>query len=477
MPQVLAPSAPTNLSATPGNAQVALTWTAVSGATGYKVYRSTTSGQQGNSIATPTSAGYTDTTVTNGTMYYYIVTAVNAGGESSASGQVSAAPWVELRASDGAPNDKFGVVAISSDSSTIVVGASGHKSNQGAAYVFTKSGSTWSQVQELTSSDGAANDYFGGSTTISSDGSTIVIGARGHNSNQGAAYVFTKSGSTWSQTQELTGSDGAVNDYFGGSTTISSDGSTIVIGADEHKVGSNASQGTACVYTKSGSTWSQVQELTSSDGAADDLFGISTTISSDGSTIVVGANGHKVGSNASQGAAYVFTKSGSTWSQVQELTSSDGAANDEFGISTTVSSNSSTIVIGAFGPDIYAGAAYVFTKSGSIWSQTQECDGLGSDTFSYETTISSDSSTIIVGAPLQNSIGAAFVYTKSGSTWSQVQELTSSDGAANDNFGLAAVSNTGSTIVIGAGGHQVGSNASQGTAYVFTKSGSTWTQQ
>ena len=135
-------------------------------------------------------------------MYYYIVTAVNAGGESSASGQVSAAPWVELRASDGAPNDKFGVVAISSDSSTIVVGASGHKSNQGAAYVFTKSGSTWSQVQELTSSDGAANDNFG-LAAVSNTGSTIVIGAGGHqvgsNASQGTAYVFTKSGSTWTQ--------------------------------------------------------------------------------------------------------------------------------------------------------------------------------------------------------------------------------------------------------------------------------------
>ena len=111
--------------------------------------------------------------------------------------------------------------------STAVVGARGKNSFTGAAYVFARSGTTWSQQAKLTAADAAANDNFGYSVAIS--GSTAVVGAPVKNSETGAAYVFVRSGTAWSQQAELTASDAAANDRFGWSVAIS--GSTVVVGA------------------------------------------------------------------------------------------------------------------------------------------------------------------------------------------------------------------------------------------------------
>jgi hypothetical protein len=170
--------------------------------------------------------------------------------------------------------------------------------------VFVQSGTTWGQQAELTSSDGAANDEFGSSVAV--DGNTAVVGAVGHmvglNVNQGAAYVFVQSGSTWSQQAELIASDGAAGDYLGSSVAVS--GSTAIAGSWLHTVGSNVEQGAAYVFAPSGGTWSQQAELTAADGARYNGFGVSVAVS--GSTALAGAPNHKVGSNPAQGAAYVF---------------------------------------------------------------------------------------------------------------------------------------------------------------------------
>src|SRR5271166_1589676 len=267
----------------------------------------------------------------------------------------------KMVASDGAANDRFGTsVALSGDDSTMLIGAYyatvGGNTAQGKAYVFVKSGTTWIQQQELTSSDGAASDRFGTSVALSSDGSIMLIGAPaatvGGNGAQGKAYVFVKSGTTWIQQQELTSSDGGTSDYFGNSVALSSDGSTMLIGAPGATVGGNATQGKAYVFVKSGTTWIQQQELTSSDGGTSDYFGNSVALSSDGSTMLIGAPGATVGSNSLQGKAYVFVKSGTTWIQQQELTSSDGAAGDNFGNSVALSSDGSTMLIGAPGATV-----------------------------------------------------------------------------------------------------------------------------
>jgi hypothetical protein len=392
----------------------------------------------------------------------------------------------QLTAADGATNDRFGVsVAISGD--TAVVGANfddvGVNGNQGSAYVFTRSGSTWTQQAQLTAADGAANDRLGISVALSGD--TAIVGANlddiGANGNQGSAYVFTRSGSTWTQEAQLTAAGGALNNQFGISVAFSGD--TAIVGSQFNTVGANPGQGSAYVFTRSGSTWTQQAQLTAADGALNDLFGFSVAISGD--TAIVGAFVNDVGANANQGSAYVFTRSGSTWTQQAQLTATDGAAEDNFGFSVAISGD--TAVVGAPLDDLGAngdqGSAWVFSRVGSAWIgpdlQAIASDGAAGDRFGTSVAISGD--TAIVGAS-EDSVGAngaqgsAYVFTRSGSVWTQQAQLTAADGAFADFFG-SSVALSGDTAIVGAFASDVGSNVDAGSAYVFTRSGTTWTQQ
>ncbi|MGA2976764.1 MAG: chitobiase/beta-hexosaminidase C-terminal domain-containing protein [Spirochaetia bacterium] len=313
-----------------------------------------------------------------------------------------------LFAVSGATYDCFGFsVAISNDGSTVVIGAWGTNTYQGEAYVFT--GTSWSTVKELTVTPGAAFDYFGYSVAVSSDGSTAVIGAINANTTKGEAYVFTKSGSTWSQTELIAG-DGVAGDQFGCSVAISSNGGTVVIGA----MNANTTKGEAYVYN--GTSWGTETKLKAADGASGDQFGYSVSVSSDGSTLVIGA----ISANTTKGEAYVYN--GTSWGTETKLFASDGTAGDQFGCSVSASGDGNTAVIGAYGKTV-----------GTNSSQ-----------------------------------GAAYVFTSSGSSWTQTRKLTTDDGAASDNFGFSVTaSSDGSTLVIGAYNKTIGSNNSQGAAYAF----------
>ncbi|PYK13529.1 MAG: hypothetical protein DME64_13290, partial [Verrucomicrobia bacterium] len=146
--------------------------------------------------------------------------------------------------------------------------------------------------QKVTASDGTANSYFGSAAAL--NGSTALIGADGDNSFQGAAYLFTKSNGSWSEGQKLTASDGLPGDEFGYRVVLADN--TLLVGAFTATVGGVVSQGAAYVFTQSDGTWSESQKLTASDGALFDNFGASVAL--DGSTLVVGANGATVGGNA-----------------------------------------------------------------------------------------------------------------------------------------------------------------------------------
>ena len=387
--------------------------------------------------------------------------------------------WLQQKvsASDGMSNDAFGF-SVAIDGSTAIIGADGAAVNgnpgQGAAYVFTESNGTWSQTAKLTASDGVAGDEFGDAVALY--GNTAVIGAYdvavGGNSYQGAAYVFTESGGAWSQTAKLTASDGAAWSFFGSAVAL--DGSTAVIGADNAAVGGNSSQGEAYVFTESGGTWTQRTVLTASDGAANDYFGDSVALN--GSMALVGADGATINGNAAQGAVYVFTQSGGNWSQAAKLTSSDGAANDYFGNSVALSG--STAVVGAryktLGGNIDQGAAYVFDESGGSWSQTAELtagDGGQFDNFGWSVALDGD--TAVIGADDatvggNSGQGAAYVFSNSGGAWSQTQKLAASDGASYDTFGYS-VALSGGTALIGAYTAAVGGNYT-GAAYFYGSS-------
>ncbi len=392
----------------------------------------------------------------------------------------------KLTASDGASSDQFGgSVSISGD--TLVVGASfddvDGNTDQGSAYVFSRNNGSmdgWGQVTKLTASDGAAYDYFGYSVSISGD--TLVVGASYDDvdgiADQGSAYVFSRNNGGmdgWGQVTKLTASDGAEDDYFGWSVSISGD--TLVVGAyGDDDVDGNNFQGSAYVFTRNNQTmddWGQVTKLTASDGAEDDWFGTSVSISGD--TIVVGADKGD-GGNRNQGSAYVFTRNNQTmddWGQVTKLTASDGATHDYFGYSVSISGD--TLVVGAFGDESFSGSAYTYVMEGDAWTQIAKpvaSDGEEDDYFGYSVSISGD--TIVVGARDDDGCkGSAYVYTRNNLTaddWGQVVKLTASDGEAGDEFGCS-LSISGDTIVVGA--HWDDNPDRSGSAYVYTRNNET----
>ena len=327
----------------------------------------------------------------------------------------------------------------------------------------------WLAVQraELTPTDGADYDFFGLSVALSGD--TAVVGTNNHASDtgaQGAAYVFTVSDGEWVLQQELSALDGGPGEAFGWSVALSGD--TAVVGAPGHPVGANGNEGAGYVFTRSDGVWTQEQELTASDGAANDQFGRAVAVSGD--TVVVGASGN-------EGAAYVFTRSAGDWTQ-QELSEPDGS-HDGFGSAVAVSGD--TAVVSAPGRGDFRGVAYIYTSSGGDWTLQQELtasDGGGGDWFGYSVALSGD--TALVGAPYRtvgdtSEQGAAYAFTSSDGDWTQQQELTASDAAAGDLFGFS-VSVDGDIALVGAQGHWTGGHNQQGDAYLFTRSAGDWTQ-
>jgi hypothetical protein len=376
---------------------------------------------------------------------------------------------------DGAGLDAFGIsVSVSGD--TALVGATGdddHGSESGSAYVLVRLGGIWSHQAKLTASDGAEDDYFG--TSVSVSGDTALVGAfvdDDHGISSGSAYVFERVGSSWSQQAKLTASDGAAYDHFGISVSVSGD--TALVGArhdDDHGI----SSGSAYVFERVGSSWNQQAKLTASDGAAADYFGYSVSVSGD--TALMGAYGDDDHGSES-GSAYVFERVGSSWSQQAKLTANDGAENDHFGSSVSVSGD--TALMGAYGDDDYgseSGSAYVFERVGGIWSQQAKLtadDGAEYDHFGYSVSVSGDIA--LVGTlEIYASSGSAYVFERVGSAWSQQAKLTANDGAENDNFGTS-VSVSGDTALVGAYGDDDQGSGS-GSAYVFERVGSAWSQQ
>ena len=380
---------------------------------------------------------------------------------------VSFAQTAKLTATDG---DYFGFsVAVSGN--TAIIGAPFSKVGshilQGAAYVFVRSGATWTLQQKLTAADGDNVDYFG---AVAIDGDTVVVGAYGDNAGsgnfQGAAYIFTRSGATWTQQQRLAASDGATEDFFGRSVAIY--GGTIVISADSDDIGTT-NQGSAYVFVRSGAMWTQQQKLTASDGATNDFFGTSVFIYDN--TIIIGASNKAVGSNTGQGAAYVFTRSGTNWTQQQKLTAADGAKDSRFGNSVAISGE--TAIVGAVIDNAASGSAYIFTRSGTSWTQQQKLtasDSGSSDYFGNSVAISGD--TVIVGADSKTvgsnvRQGAAYIFTRSGATWTQQQRLAASDGVQSEYFG-SSVAVSGNTVIVGANQGTSNGQIEKGTAYIFS---------
>ena len=257
---------------------------------------------------------------------------------------------------------------------------------------------------KITSSGGAAGGRFGFSSSISGD--YAVVGAYlddVNGSRIGSAYVFKRTGTSWQQEARLLPSDGAAFDWFGYSVSISGD--YVVVGArlDDDVNGENA--GSAYVFKRTGTSWQQEAKLLPSDGAAFDEFGRSVSISGD--YVVVGASGDDDVNGTDAGSAYLFKRTGISWQQEAKLLPSDVAADDQFGVSVSISGDYT--VVGAFRDDdngINAGSAYLFKRSGMSWTQEAKLipsDGAGGGRFGISVSISGDYA--VVGAWLDKSNG------------------------------------------------------------------------
>ncbi len=338
------------------------------------------------------------------------------------------------------------------------------------------------QQQKVTGSSAKPLQFFGNAVTMAASGTIAAISATASppTSVRGSVYVFTTDGTTWSRVAELTSSDGAAGDEFGMSLAISADAKTLVVGARRMEVGSNANQGKVYVFRQgaSPSSWTQVAGLTAADGAAGDFFGYSTAVSSDGSVIAVGAALADVGGAVDQGAAYVFTAStATTWTQTAKLTATDAGASATYGASIALNASGSLVAVGAPGSGGSEGAVYAYYQ-GVATKLTASGAGLGTSLAT-----NAAGTVLVAGAPAtavgsNAGQGAAFVFTGSGAAWSAPTRLTASDGAAGDNLGLSvAIDANGATIALGAPGATVGASQSAGAAYVFRQgAGGAWTQ-
>src|SRR5882672_9013652 len=368
----------------------------------------------------------------------YIVEACNAGGctgsqPQDVSGQLTQAIGYakasNIVATSVGTGDQFGnAVAVSSDGNTLAVGAPNEASAltgvragsvdeatagngasfAGAVYVFARIAGVWTQQAYVKASNTAAFAFFGSAVALSGDGNTLAVGARGAE----AAYVFTRTSGTWAQQALVTASNAEVGDMFGVSLALSGDGNTLAVGAPSEAsstTGVNTtadelapSAGAVYVYTRSGAAWTQQAYVKASNAESGDIFGSAVALNGNGNTLAVGApfessgltgvipgapgEGTTLNVSAMSGAAYVYLRSGTTWTQQAYVKASNTGDSDQFGTAVALSGDGNTLAVGApveegsgFGASgvvgtVYddaasnAGAAYVYGRSGSTWS-------------------------------------------------------------------------------------------------------------
>ncbi|MBL0164960.1 MAG: FG-GAP repeat protein [Xanthomonadales bacterium] len=405
--------------------------------------------------------------------------AFSAAHQDFAGTDVNLAGITEIQIDDpraGLTHDVFGFsTAISGD--TLLIGAPRDETvagiKDGAAYIFVRSGQSWNLQARIVANDAHEGNYFGGPVALSGD--TALIGAGGNSGAgeySGSVYVFKRTGNSWAQQAKLIPSDSAAYDYFGNSISLSGD--TALIGRTSESFLPIPKVGAAYVFVRQGSSWSQQTKLVGNDVLVQDDFGRSVAIS--GETAVVGSPFTSTAAGDNVGSAYVFQRSGTSWSQRQKLVAPDAASGDFFGNAIAVSGNH--MLVGAprhaNTTGALAGAAYVFALSGASWSVQSElgaADGAASDSFGGAVAISDELA--LVGAYYSANMGVAaagtaHVYSRAGDQWIPRSRLAASESVDHGYFGFS-VALTGTTLVVGAPGGDGGFTGTSGvcSAHVY----------
>lgn len=372
----------------------------------------------------------------------------------------SGGTWTQqayIKASNTSTNDHFGrSLALNGDGNTLAVGANSESSgasgiggdqnnsdalSSGAVYVYARSGSTWTQQAYVKASNTRTSAQFGASLALSDDGATLAVGAYGVD----AAYIYTRSGSTWTEQAYVKPSNKGVGVHFGWSLALSGDGTILAVGDDSESsdatgIGGDQNNydardaGAVYVYARNGGTWTQQAYVKASNTTANDKFGTSLALSGDGTTLAVGARGESSAATGiggkqnddsapAAGAVYAYTRSGSTWTQQAYVKASNTTANAQFGTSLAINGDGTTLAVGAVGESSAAtgiggnqkdnsapaaGAAYVYTRSGSAWVQQAYIKAsntavnefaAGDDSFGTSLALTNDGAALAVGAP------------------------------------------------------------------------------
>ena len=371
----------------------------------------------------------------------------------------------KLLPNDGSATNNFGF-SVAIDGNTAIVGAyldfgGENKSNiGGSAYIFIRSGGTWIQEAKLKANDFDPGDQFGFSVAINGD--TAIVGANADGSDQsGAAYIFTRRGTAWNQEAKINAGGGFA--FFGYSVAIAND--TIIVGTK------NTDK--AYVFTRNGNNWTRQATLTDSI-IYDQGFGNSVAINGD--TAIVGTPNEVDPATRiyGRGAVYVFTRNGTNWTEQAKLIASDAAAEELFGYSVAIDGN--TLIVGAAQESEsqfvlrYSGAAYIFTRDGTNWIQQAKLkanDAASGDVFGWSVAINGDS--VLVGVARDDNggsdSGSAYLFTRSGTTWSEQRKLLASDSARLDYFG-SSVAISSDYAIVGAFGDDDDGTYS-GSAYIF----------
>ena len=365
-------------------------------------------------------------------------------------------------------------VVVMPGASTGSVSATNATSTGTYSSTFTVNSTPYPYFQQGSKlSNSSLNAIQGSSVSISADGNTALVGAPGDNAGVGAAWVYTRSGTSWSQQSKLVGTGATGAARQGTSVSLSADGNTAVVGGPDD----NSKAGAVWVFTRSGTTWTQQgDKLVGSGASGAAQQGINVSVSGDGSTIASGG----FADNNYVGAAWTFARYGTSWAQLgDKITGSGSVGAARQGASLSLSENGSRLAMGGYQDDNRQGAVWMFERNDCGWTQQGSklvgTGGTSQGWQGYSASLSANGNTLVVGALSDNSLaGAAWVYTYAGGSWTQQVRLvgTQAAGAAKQGSSVT-LSADGNTIMVGG----QGDDSNQGAVWVYKKSGANWTQQ
>ena len=371
--------------------------------------------------------------------------------------------------------DYFGYsVSLSSAGNTALVGAYGYNNDGGAAYIFTGSGNNWNQTARISGKDippfSNNFDRFGWSTALNSGGNIALIGSPAqYSSSGGAAYIFERIGNSWNEKVKINaGNNAAELDYFGRSVALNAAGNVALVGTIfslPSPPSQNRQIGAAYIFTGSGSNWVRTARISGNDNSSFDYFGNAVSLNAEGNVALIGA----YGKNGFSGAAYIFTGSGNNWNQVAKITGNDALLNKQFGLSVALNAEGNVALVGANigGFNTATGSAYIFTGSGSSWTQVAKISGEGDDNYAFGNKVSLNSAGNIA---LIGATRSAYIFVNSGNSWIKKTKITGGETAFNFHFGNnVSLNSSGDIALIGSFSEQTNGINYLGAAYIFTE--------